>query len=34
LVSRGAAFSLAAFHDELLGYGSVPVTLVARMMSE
>ncbi len=31
---RGAAFSLRSFHDELLGYGSIPVPLIARMMTE
>ncbi len=30
----GAAFSLKRFHDELLGHGSIPVQLVARMMTE
>ena len=29
---RGAAFSLKAFHDELLGHGSIPVPLIARLM--
>ena len=28
----GASFNLRAFHDELLGYGSVPVPLVRRIM--
>ncbi len=28
----GPAFSLKTFHDTLLGYGSIPVPLVARMM--
>lgn len=28
----GATFSLTHFHDELLGYGSIPVPLVARIM--
>ena len=28
----GAAFSLKIFHDTMLGYGSIPVPLVARMM--
>ena len=32
--TRGAAFSLRRFHGELLGYGSIPVPLVARMMTE
>ena len=31
--SRGAAFSLKEFHDELLGHGSIPVPLIARMMT-
>jgi hypothetical protein len=31
---RGAAFSLRSFHDELLGFGSIPVPLVARIMRE
>lgn len=30
--TQGAAFNLRAFHDELLGYGSIPVPLVARLM--
>jgi hypothetical protein len=30
----GPAFSLKRFHDELLGFGSVPVPLIARMMTE
>ncbi len=30
---KGRAFSLRRFHDELLGYGSIPVPLVARMMT-
>ena len=29
---QGAAFTLRAFHDELLGYGSIPVPLVSRLM--
>ena len=29
---RGSRFSLKEFHDELLGYGSIPVPFVARMM--
>ena len=29
----GDAFSLKAFHDELLGYGSMPVPLIARLMT-
>ena len=28
----GASFSLRRFHDELLGYGSIPVPLVSRLM--
>ena len=31
---RGARFSLRSFHDELLAYGSVPVSLVADAMTE
>jgi hypothetical protein len=30
----GAAFSLRAFHDELLGHGSIPVPLAARLMED
>ncbi|MEO5817337.1 MAG: DUF885 family protein [Gemmatimonadaceae bacterium] len=30
----GDSFSLKRFHDELLGHGSIPVPLVARMMTE
>ena len=30
----GASFSMRHFHDELLGYGSIPVPMIARMMSE
>ena len=30
----GTAFSLKRFHDELLGHGSIPVPLIARMMTE
>ena len=30
----GPSFSLKRFHDELLGFGSVPVPLIARMMTE
>jgi hypothetical protein len=30
----GGAFSLKHFHDELLGFGSIPVPLIARMMTE
>jgi len=29
----GASFSLRRFHDRLLGYGSIPVPLIARLMS-
>jgi hypothetical protein len=29
----GSAFSLREFHDELLSYGSIPVPLVARLMT-
>jgi hypothetical protein len=29
----GAAFSMRAFHDELLGFGSIPVPLAARLMA-
>lgn len=28
----GASFNLRGFHDELLGYGSIPVPLVSRLM--
>ena len=31
---EGPRFSLRRFHDELLGYGSIPVPLVARMMTD
>jgi uncharacterized protein (DUF885 family) len=31
-VQRGAGFSLRAFHDELLGFGSIPVHLSAQLM--
>jgi hypothetical protein len=31
---RGVAWSLKAFHDELLGHGSIPVPLIARLMTE
>ena len=31
--SRGANFSSKAFHDELLGFGSVPVALAAKVMA-
>ena len=30
--AQGSAFSLRAFHDELLGRGAIPVPLVARLM--
>ncbi len=30
----GASFSLKRFHDELLGYGSIPVPLIARVMTQ
>jgi hypothetical protein len=30
---RNSAFSLKAFHDELLGFGSIPVPLVSRIMT-
>jgi uncharacterized protein (DUF885 family) len=29
----GAAFSLRAFHDRFLSYGSIPVPLIAELMS-
>jgi uncharacterized protein (DUF885 family) len=28
----GASFNLREFHDQLLGYGSIPVPLVSRLM--
>ena len=31
---RGDSFSLKHFHDELLGFGSIPVPLIARLMTE
>lgn len=31
--NRGRRFSLKEFHDELLGFGSIPIPLVARIMS-
>jgi hypothetical protein len=31
--AEGASFSLRRFHDRLLGYGSIPVPLIARLMS-
>ena len=30
----GSSFSLQRFHDDLLGFGSIPVPLIARIMSE
>ena len=33
-VREGASFSLKRFHDELLGYGSISVPLIARMMTQ
>jgi uncharacterized protein (DUF885 family) len=30
----GGSFSLKRFHDDLLGFGSIPVPLIARMMTE
>ena len=30
--AQGSAFTLRGFHDELLGYGSMPVPLVSRLM--
>lgn len=33
-VCRGPRFSLRAFHDELLSYGSVPVTLIGEAMKQ
>jgi uncharacterized protein (DUF885 family) len=32
-VKRGSAFSLKAFHDELLSFGSIPVPLINRIMT-
>jgi uncharacterized protein (DUF885 family) len=32
-VKRGSAFSLKAFHDELLSFGSIPVPLISRIMT-
>jgi uncharacterized protein (DUF885 family) len=32
--AHGAAFTLRAFHDELLGWGAIPVPLAARLMTE
>lgn len=31
---RGALFSLRAFHDDLLGWGSIPVPLVSKLLTE
>jgi uncharacterized protein (DUF885 family) len=31
---RGAPFSLRTFHDDLLGWGSIPVPLVTRLLTE
>ena len=31
---RGAPFSLRAFHDDLLGWGAIPVPLVTRLLTE
>jgi uncharacterized protein (DUF885 family) len=31
--AEGAAFSLRAFHDKLLSFGSIPVLLIAQLMS-
>jgi hypothetical protein len=31
---QSQAFSLKSFHDELLGYGSIPVPLITRLMTE
>ena len=31
--SRGSAFSTKSFHDELLGFGSIPVPLAAKLMA-
>jgi hypothetical protein len=31
--ARGSAFSARSFHDELLGFGSIPVSLAARLMA-
>jgi hypothetical protein len=31
---QGAAFRLKSFHDDLLGYGSIPVPLIARLMAD
>jgi uncharacterized protein (DUF885 family) len=30
---RGASFSVRDLHDELLGFGSIPVPLASRLMS-
>jgi uncharacterized protein (DUF885 family) len=31
---EGAAFALRAFHDRFLGYGAIPVSLIAAAMLE
>ena len=31
--AEGASFSLRRFHDRILGYGSIPVPLIARLMA-
>jgi uncharacterized protein (DUF885 family) len=31
--AEGAAFSLRRLHDRMLGYGSIPVPLIAELMS-
>ena len=30
---EGASFSLRRFHDRVLGFGSIPVPLIAELMS-
>ena len=32
--AQGNSFSLKRFHDELLGFGSIPIPLIARLMTE
>jgi uncharacterized protein (DUF885 family) len=32
--SEGHAFSLRSFHDRLLRYGAIPVTLIDRLMTD
>ena len=32
--TQGRSFSLKRFHDELLAFGSIPVPLIARLMTE